>query len=161
MILYLLTITIGLCVSYIALFFLFPYFFNHARNKLSLKSLASILIICTISLVSCYIALGIHDKETGNRILHIFGGGFTAFLVCFLAVKDSGVRLRKFQFFIFSSLVVIALGVLNELIEFFLQYYFHIISAKTGIDTWLDLTSNMVGIFIAGICFVPFVSRKK
>ncbi len=161
MILYLYTITFGLCVSYFILFFLFPYFFNGVRGaRLSYKSLLSIVIICLISFVSCYIALRIHDKEIGNRILHIFGGGFTAFLVCFLAARDSGIRLKKFQFFLFSFLVVIALGVLNEVIEFLLQYCFDIISAKTPVDTWLDLNSNIVGILIASVCFVPFISRK-
>lgn len=161
MIFYLFTITFGLCVSYLILFFLFPYFFEGVRGaKLSYKSLLSIVIICLVSFVSCYVALSIDDREIGNRLLHIFGGGFTAFLVCFLAAKDSGIRLRKFQFFLFSFLIVIALGVLNEVVEFLLQYYFDIISAKTAIDTWLDLNSNIVGILIASICFVPFISRK-
>lgn len=163
MIFYLFTITFGLCVSYFTLFFLFPYFFEGKGTreaKISYKSLISILIICAISFVSCAIALNIGDKEIGNRFLHIFGGGFTAFLMCFLAAKDSGLQIRKFQFFLFSFLVVISLGVLNEVIEFLLQYYFDIISANTPIDTWLDLNSNIIGILIASICFVPFVSSK-
>lgn len=160
MILYLFTITFGLCVSYLILFFLFPYFFNTIQTKLSWKSLLSISIVCLVSFISCYISLSIDDKEIGNRILHIFGGGFTAFLACFLAAKDSKVQLKKFQFFIFSFLIVIALGVLNEVVEFLLQYYFDIISAQTAIDTWLDLTSNIAGIILASICFVPFVFRK-
>lgn len=162
MIFYLFTVTFGLCVSYFILFFLFPYFFEGTVGaKLSSKSLISIMTICLISFGSCYIALNIHDKEIGNRVLHIFGGGFTAFLVCFLAAKDSGTRLRKFQFFLFSFLIVIALGVLNEVVEFLLQYYFHIISAKSAVDTWLDLNSNILGILIASVCFVPFISGKN
>lgn len=161
MILYLYTITFGLCVSYFILFFLFPYFFEGGSGaKLSYRSLISILIICAVSFVSCTIALSIHDKEIGNRVLHIFAGGFTAFLVCFLAVRDSGLKLRRFQFFLFSTLIVLALGVLNEVIESLLQYYFNIVSVKTPVDTWLDLNSNIVGILIASICFVPFINKK-
>ncbi len=162
MIFYLSAITFGLCVSYLILFFLFPYFFYGTKgNKLSLKSLASILVICAISFLSCYIALSIDDRDFGNRILHIFGGGLTAFFVCFLAAKDSGVQLRKFQFFLFSFLMVIALGIVNEIAEFLLQYYFDIISAETPIDTWLDLNSNVIGALIASVCLVPFISSKN
>ncbi len=54
--------------------------------------------------------------ELSNRVLHVFGGGFLAFLICFLAALDSRVRIRRFQFFLFSFLIVIALGVANEIL---------------------------------------------
>ncbi len=81
-----------------------------------------------------------------------------AFMVCFLVVKDSKLPVTKFQFLIFSALIATALGVANELLEFFLQHYFGFISAASVTDTWLDLLSNTVGILLASICFVPFIS---
>lgn len=159
--LYLLTITFGFCISYLVLVFLLPYFFDNTRRiRISYRSIISIVVICLVSYLTMALALSIHDKEIGNRLLHVFGGGFTAFLVCFLAVRDSGLRIRKFQFFLISFLIVTFLGVVNEVIEFFLQYYFNFISASRAIDTWLDLTSNIVGALIASICMVPFIPKK-
>ena len=83
-----------------------------------------------------------------------------AIVVCFLAIKDSGVRVRKFQFLIISILVATALGVMNEILEFFLQNYFGFISSATVNDTWLDLISNTVGILIATTILTPFVDNK-
>lgn len=161
MILYLFAITFGLCISYLILFFLFPYFFENTRKiRISYRSIISIIVICLVSYVSVASALSIHDKEIGNRLLHVFGGGFTAFLVCFLAIKDSGLKIRRFQFFLISFLIVTFLGVVNEVVEFFLQYYFNFISASRAIDTWLDLTSNIVGALIASVCMVPFIPKK-
>lgn len=161
MIYYLSVITFGFCVSYFFLLFLLPYFFDGTRKiRISYRSLISIIIICLVCYVSMASALSIHDKEIGNRLLHVFSGGFTAFLVCFLAVRDSGLKIRKFQFFLISFLIVTFLGVVNEVIEFFLQYYFNFISASRAIDTWLDLTSNIVGALIASICMVPFIPKK-
>jgi hypothetical protein len=97
--------------------------------------------------------------EFSNRVLHAYGGGFMAFLVCFLVVRDSKLSLTKFQFFIFSFLIVAALGVANEILEFFLQNYAGMIFSSHINDTWYDLMSNTIGSLIATVCFVPCIKK--
>jgi hypothetical protein len=120
-----------------------------------------VIIIGVLSIVSYWISFLIPDVQFSNRFLHAFGGGFLGFLVCFLAVKDNNLKIDRFRFFVFSFLIVIALGVANELMEFILQTYTHFIFSPTSTDTWLDLASNLVGIILAAAIFVPFVSRKR
>ena len=157
---YLLIITIGLCLAYVFFYFLFPLFFRNTTVALSAKSLYSILYIVIFIFLAYEISLRVADYELSNRFLHIFGGGFVSFLICFLAVKDSKLSLGRFQFFIFGVLLAIALGVANEILEFFLQRYFNMDFAKTATDTWLDLISNTVGALIAAACLTPFIKKS-
>ncbi len=154
-------ISIGLSFIYLLLFLLLPWFFYNTRAKPNAKSIASLIIIALVSLLSYFIALNIPNEWLGNRIQHIFGGGFLSFLICFFVVKDAGLRLTKFQFFIFSYLIVTILGVGNELIEFFLQSYFDFTFARTVDDTWLDLTSNAIGALIAAAIFIPLIKADR
>ncbi len=159
---YLAVITASLVVSYFVLNLLFSFFFTGRAPRFGLrKSFESLLIIIALSLIGYYVVLHTGDRELGNRILHAFGGGFMAFLVCFLVTKDSKLDITRFQFFVFSALVVTGLGVTNEILEYFLQNYGGMVFLRTTNDTWLDLMSNVVGILAAGIVFVPFVGGKK
>ncbi len=158
---YLLLITFGMCLTYICLFFLFSFFFKNTITPLNRTFLYSFFYIIIFSFIVFSISFGIPNHELGNRILHTFGGGFLSFFVCFLVVKDSNLQIRRFQFFVFSFLIAMSLGIFNEIIEFFLQNYAHIIFAITPHDTWLDLMSNCLGALIASICFVPFVKNAK
>jgi hypothetical protein len=119
-----------------------------------------LLIIFVLSILGYIIAFSIPNPELGNRILHGFGGGFMALLAFFLAVKDTNIKLRKFQFFFFSLAVVAALGVANEILEFFLQNYVGLIFAESINDTWYDLISNTVGSLIAALLFLPFIDEN-
>lgn len=156
---YLLLISFGLCVTYVLLYFLFPFFFKGKTVRLTRQSLYSIIYIILLSLLIFVVSLSVTNLELGNRVLHTFGGGFLSFFTCFLVVRDSKLPINKFQFFILSFLVAIALGVANEILEFFFQQYFHIIFAATVNDTWLDLISNTVGALIAGACFTPLIKK--
>ncbi len=149
-------ITLGLCATYFILLALFPIFFGQKITVSRRKPWLSLALIVIVSLLAYTANFSIQNLWLANRILHIFGGGFAGFLACFLAARDSRIQITKFQFFVFSVLIVLALGTANELLEFFLQEYFGFISATTVTDTWLDLASNTVGIIIASICFVPF-----
>ncbi len=159
---YLLAITFGLCVAYFVLLFLFPYFFENRIAKVTKKSFSFVALIAFLSLTGYLAGFRIPDLEFANRLQHAFGGGFLAFLICFLAIKDAGVKISKFKFFIFSALIVTALGVVNESMEYVLQNYFGftLMFADSINDTWLDLVSNTVGIAIAGVCFTPFVNTR-
>ena len=97
--------------------------------------------------------------DLSNRLLHALTGGFVSFFICFLVVKNANFRITRFQFFIFSFLVVTALGVANEILEFALQNYAEISITQTVNDTWLDLISNTLGSFLAASIFSWFISR--
>jgi len=157
---YLVLVTLGLCVAYVGLLFLFPMFFEQTRASVTKKSFHSIAIIVLGSLAGYAVALSIPNLEIGNRVLHGFGGGFMGFLVCYLAAKDSGLQVNRVQFFLLSALVVTALGVGNELLELFLHYVVGFVFAKSPNDTGLDLLSNTVGILIAAACLVPRIGKK-
>lgn len=142
------------------LYVLFPFFFINQTVRVTSKSFVSLLTIFILSILGYVVAFSIPDPEFGNRILHGFGGGFMGLLVCFLVIKDTKLQLGKFQFVIFSLLVVAALGVANEILEFFLQNYLGRIFAQSVNDTWYDLTSNLIGSLIAALLFVPFIDKE-
>ncbi|MFA5829637.1 MAG: hypothetical protein WC843_04030 [Candidatus Gracilibacteria bacterium] len=157
---YLLLLTIAMCLAYVVLYFLFSFFFKNKFTPITGKSFISIFLIIIVSFIAYTASFGVADPELGNRIMHMFGGGFLAFMVCFLVVKDSKLAINKFQFFIFSFLIVIALGVANEIAEFFLQNFAYLRFSSSINDTWLDLISNVIGALIAAVCFVPFLKRN-
>jgi len=153
-------ITVMLCINYFILIYLFPVFFAQKVTRPRKKPWVSLLFIIFFSVLAYALNSLIQDAWIANRILHIVGGGFTAFLVCFLAARDSRVSINKFQFFIFGFLYVLSLGVANEIFELILQTYFGIISSTAVDDTWLDLASNLSGLIIASVCFVPFHKKE-
>lgn len=158
---YLVFITLAMCVIYFILLALFPFFFTQKATPLQKKSLLPVAYIIAFSVLAYAASFSIADLELGNRVLHAFGGGFLGFLVCFLAARNSKIHINRFQFFMFSALVVLSLGIANELLEFLLQEYSgFLFAASTSIyDTWLDLASNVAGVIIAGVCLVPFHTR--
>ncbi|MCX6715711.1 MAG: hypothetical protein NT077_01685 [Candidatus Taylorbacteria bacterium] len=158
---YFLVISLGLCIAYFLIYWLFSLFFTRSVVGITKNTILSIAIIFVFSVVGYYITFLIPNLEFGNRILHTFVGGFLCTLICFLVVRDGGFNITKLQFFIFSLLIVTALGVLNEHIEYFLQTYVRYLFYSNPKDTWLDLLSNTVGILIANTVFIPFVNKRK
>ena len=94
---YLVFMTLSLCVTYFVIFNYSPLFFNTSAVKISSKSFKSVAFIASLSLLGYLIAFNIPDLELSNRFLHGFGGGFMAFLVCFLAIKDSKLPIKKLK----------------------------------------------------------------
>lgn len=156
---YLLFITSALCLAYFLLYQLFSLFFKNTTASLNTKSVSSIVLIVILSFISYAVSLSIEDKQLSNRVLHAFGGGFLSFLICFRIVKDSKLKIGKFQFFVFSFMVVCAMGVGNEVLEFFLQKYTDFVFANSPTDTWLDLMSNTAGTLIGSVLLVPFLKK--
>lgn len=154
---YLLMIAGAMCIAYAALFALFPLFFRQPMTPPRLQSVLSVGAIAGASLLVIWVSHRIPDAEWGNRVLHTFGGGFVGVLACVLAARDSRVQITRLQFFVFATLIVLALGVGNELIEFTLQSTTRMVFADSVNDTWLDLTSNTVGAVIGQIVLLPFV----
>ena len=148
-------IALALCATYFILLSLFPTFFAQKITLPRRSPWFSLSCIIAFLALAYAISFSIQDPELNNRAVHIFGGGFAGLLTCFFAARDSRVLINKFQFFVFSALIVLALGVANELFEFILQMYGWIISSASFEDTWFDLASNAIGIVLASVCLVP------
>jgi ABC-type Co2+ transport system permease subunit len=149
-------ITLAMCIGYFILLAVLPLFFAQKITRPKKNQLIPLVYIILFSTLAYAVSFLIQDIELGNRFLHIFGGGFLGFFVCFLATRNSGVHVNKFQFFMFGALIVLVLGIANELLEFILQNYWGFIMSISVNDTWLDLASNSVGVILASIFFVPF-----
>ena len=145
--------------AYVAVFFVFPYFFGAKAPKLGMQSVYSILKILAVFLLFFVLSEVVQDEELGNRILHSMAGGFTALVMCFYAASDSKVVITSFQFSVFSFLLVTTLGVGNEIAEFFGQRYTSLVFAPHINDTWLDLISNTVGALLGMAVLVPFFKK--
>lgn len=163
--LYLLLITIGICVEYVGMFYLFPYLFSQKTYSLGKENIKSLIYIVCISLLSYFVYYLIPDGEFENRVLHGLSGGFVSIVACFFAAKDLQVfkqfSVNRIQYFVFSFLVVMFLGIVNEIAECFLQNVFGFIAAATINDTWFDLMSNLIGALTALVVTIPFIEAKK
>jgi glycopeptide antibiotics resistance protein len=144
--------------AYGALLLLLPLLFNSPivwPTSTSWQAVGCIIICASMALTIAFLP---SDPWWSNRLLHCIGGGVLASIMCFLAVRDSKVGLNRMQYFLVNFLIVTALGVANELAEFFLQTHAIGSFAASIDDTWLDLTSNTVGSLSAGVvlaCLFP------
>ena len=148
-------ITLALCATYGIILELFPRLFVQERSTSLKNPLPTLFFIIIFSTLSYTVSIAIPDPSLSNRVLHVFGGGFLAFAVSFLAARDSQISINKFQLLVISTLISLALGVANELLEFILQSSGLVIAARNVDDTWFDLASNTIGIILASIIFVP------
>lgn len=152
---YVLLIAVLMCAAYVAMRVLFPYFFNQSAQRFGRETVLSIALIVSVSVLISFGSFLITDPELSNRVLHALGGGFLGILMCWLAARDSGVRMTRFQFAVLSGLIVLALGVGNEVLEFGLQEFAGITFARTIDDVWLDLVSNVVGVTLGILALTP------
>ncbi len=146
--------------AYFVLLFLFPYFFRQPLPRVARRSVQSLAYVVIVTSFFFIVSAVVPDEDFGNRILHSLGGGFVAMLICFYAARDSKVRISKFQFFVLSFLLVTALGVGNEIAEFFGQNYAGLVFAPNINDTWLDLISNTVGLLLCEAFVVPLFPAR-
>ncbi len=156
---YLAALAASLCLSYFALSYGLTWFFSGERARMSPQAWRSVALIAAFAIGAFLLSFHIHDKQLANRFLHTFGGGVAGFLVCYLVARDSALALGRARFFIVAAAVVTAMGVGNELMEFFLQTYTPLLFSSTPVDTWLDLASNTVGILLAAALFTPLIPR--
>ena len=162
-IIYLLAVTVGICLAYFPLYYFFTYFFKNSNPPppSPQRTFTSLLLVVLISFTVYVLSFSIQSIEFGNRIIHSMGGGFLGTILCFMVVRDSRLKIDKIRFLILTFLVVTTLGVFNEIIEFFLQNNFSFTAAPNVNDTWLDLISNTVGIILASICLLPFLNKNR
>jgi hypothetical protein len=137
-------------IVYFVLFYSLPVFWNQPRHALPKRWWHTVLFFVGAILAILLITELIIRGEIGNRLQHTIGGGILAFYLYYCAMRDTHIKVTPLQFFVFGFLIVIALGVANELMEFFMQSFHIHISAITITDTWIDLTSNTIGAALAG-----------
>lgn len=151
-------LVLGLCLAYALLAYCFAWFFEAGRPvRLSWGAAGAIALFAILSDAG---SATIRDWQLANRALHVFGGGFAAYLACVFAARAAGLTIGRARFFVVAALVVTALGVGNELVELVLQRYFGLTFAAGPLDTWLDLASNTVGIALAALILAPFVPAR-
>ncbi|MBI5138281.1 MAG: hypothetical protein HZA95_00600 [Candidatus Vogelbacteria bacterium] len=151
-----------MCAMYFVVYFVAPKFFEKTSAPLAWKhTLRSLVVILVTAFIAMYLVFATPSEWWGNRIQHALGGGFVATMVCYLAVKDSKIKLSYLQFIFATLMLVSLLGVGNEVVEYLAQHFLDIISAATVDDTWLDLVSNLVGIAVGLICFTPFIRNNS
>lgn len=149
------------CTAYLFLHFFFPLFFHGHTTSFRKSSFLFLGLVILGYAVVWYITSQIVDVNVSNRILHIFGGGFLAFFMCFLISIDTKIRVDRFRLFTFILFVVLSLGVANEMMEYVLGLYTPLTFADTADDTRLDLISNCVGAVLAIIMLIPFSKKQK
>lgn len=142
---FLIMIALGMCAAYVFLFYTLPLFFNQPQGRLSAQSAYNLIGLLIVSAVAYAISYAITDLELANRFLHAIGGGFIAAFMFYLVAHDTKISLTRFQYFGASMLIVIALGVLNEHVEFLLHTITPYTFTPHITDTWLDLASNTSG----------------
>lgn len=137
-------------VAYVPLYALFTAFFDKERFpqwRIAVHSLGWVLAALAIAFFFSY---SLTDLWWANRVQHALGGGAVAYFMCWRIANDARLSLSRLKTLVFCFLVVMALGVANELVESLLQQYTSIIFASDTSDTWLDLWSNTIGALGAG-----------
>ena len=157
---YLTIVAISLGLAYWLLLWALPKVFALPAGPFRFRSLLAIIFF---SVGSYLISFQFTSVDWENRFLHVFGGGFAAVLVVFLACRDAKLPLKRSQFITLAVLLATTFGTINELLEFPLQRYPPLTFAESTDDTWLDLVSNTVGIIHACLALFPasnFDARK-
>jgi uncharacterized membrane protein YjdF len=157
---YLFAITLGLVVTYLVLLNFLPTFFGKPRHGIHWGSYKSMIGIMLLSFVGYWITTHIDDSELANRFLHAYGGGFVAFFMCFCAVRDAHRGISRLQLATFAFLMVGMLGIINEIAEYILHAYGHLVFVEDIFDTSLDLIANTVGSIVALVLLTPLHNRK-
>jgi hypothetical protein len=158
---YLFTMSVVITFSYFPIALFLHFFFNSKPRFNPHKYIVSCTALLVFSLTTYMVSIMVPNFEMGNRIIHTFGGGFLVYMACFFAAKDTHLAANKLKFAVLCFMLVMTLGVFNEIVEYVLQNYFNFTAAPHINDTWLDLISNTVGCLIAIGCFTPFLNRVK
>lgn len=136
--------------GYVLVFALFTLFYGCLRRPPLGKSTYSLfLIISTLALV--FLLVPVFGHWWGNRLQHIMGGGFVAYLMCWRIFDDADLSVNLVQRISLCLLTVTALGVGNELAESIVQATTYAVLSPTTTDTWWDLWSNTIGATLAAL----------
>lgn len=147
-------------VSYSALYVLLPLLQDRPVPRPGWASVISVIGIAVFIESVFILTSQMTDRELGNRLLHIMGGGVLGFMLYARVVSDTRIPFNRLQFFVYGVLIVSTLGVLNEHLEFFLQATGTRVFMWSITDTWLDLASNSLGTVLVGLP-LTFVHQSR
>lgn len=156
---YLYALAVLMSVSYIGLYYAFPFFVRDPLPRVTRRQGFVCLAFLAAAGILFYLSTMVGDLWWGNRFLHAIGGGFLATIICAVAARDSRASLTYLQWLILTILIVIALGVANELTELALETITGEIYAPTTTDTQLDLLSNLLGTLLGLVVTWPWLRR--
>lgn len=138
----------------IAVYFFLPLLTQWLSGKPPVKR--TILIIAgLIYFVSWYLPSPKVDQMQTAFMTHFVGGGIFSGIVWVYVRKQLGLNYRPLQDLVFTYILVSALGVANELFEFFITRTG--LASLTSYDTWWDLVANTSGALL--FWFVYFIYR--
>lgn len=147
-------------VTYGALYVLLPLLHDRPIPRLRWASVVSVVGIALLIQVVFIVTSQMTDRELGNRLLHMIGGGVLGFVLYARVVSDAHIPLNRLQFFVYGFLIISTLGVLNEHLEFFLQATGLRVFMWSMTDTWRDLASNSLGAVVVGLP-LTFIHRSQ
>lgn len=151
--LFLITTILIFSITYCVLYLALLWIISEKWPNFTPRSIYSLVLLAALNVLLFALYLFIPSEFWGNRIQHAIGGGMLAFFMFWLVIRDTQTHLTRLQFFTLGFLVVTALGVANELLEFVAQHYTSIIFAGSIYDTWWDLLSNTAGACVGGLLF--------
>lgn len=116
-----------------------------------------LLLAATLPLIWVFVPDEIIENRAVNFLQHSLGGGVAVGLVSVYFIKtlkEEFKMLNAFvvQVFVFYALVSM-LGVANELLEFFLDYFNLGVFSADRYDTWYDLLANSLGAMFVFIMY--------
>jgi hypothetical protein len=128
------------------------------KNIFLNRYLPLLAIAFTLPLVWQFIPLHILKTREVNFAQHALGGGFAVAVCCIYIIlyyKDRFVLFTNSLFqFLFIYFTVSAFGVLNELLEFTLDFLDMGIFSADRYDTWYDMVANTSGALAAFVIFL-------
>lgn len=155
---YELILLIWMIFSYFFLSFFLQIFSEWSLKKASFSFL-HVIIFVVFAFLSLELSLLIAHTWIANRFLHAVTGAFTMCIVFYFSFLASNIRLSRLQFFVICVLVVSFAGILNELLESYLQLTYWMQFSKDNLDTWFDLWSNTVWSIFGAIFFSTFIRK--
>lgn len=100
-----------------------------------------------------------------DLVLHMGSGialGFIGFIIMFVLYKRNKIEGSPFILVLFSFSFALALGVIWEIFEFSMDFFFGFNMQKSGlIDTMVDLIVNSLGALIASFLGYIYVRGRK
>ncbi len=120
-----------------------------------------LLALALVSLVIAGLVGSYSESIPANFFQHAVGGGVVSGLACIAVVQGLELRLSRFSLLLVIVASVSTLGVMNELLEYFLQTVTPLTFSYDSTDTWRDFIANTSGALLAWAVGTFFFWRDK
>lgn len=113
------------------------------------KNILLLILAAFLPIAWSFLPRELHGDRFINFLQHATGGGVAVGLVSIYFINSLKEKYPTLTHFFFQVLFFYALvsmfGVLNELLEFFLDYFEIGVFSSDRYDTWFDLLANTTG----------------